>query len=345
MDFLNKTVIHKTFGEGVVCKHQHPYFDVQFGDQIKRFSFPNAFAGFLRFANVEDQTAIEQMLQEAEAQKQAELAKQARRYASPAPAPIMRTRQIAPKSPRKAERPNIVFKCNYCDGGNNESHIGYMGPCSDSIIRYNIDVAQHTWCGDPDCPCRQYLDGEIDVFQLEQLFLDGYLICYESKMLIDWTAFAGTILKGDRKDEPKKIRNIHLNSLAVLTTREPHVPEKGRIVFGVFLVGDADEGDNRETGFVKCTSKYHIDLSPDEASKIKFWDYHANDTNPETPSWGQGLYRYTSDIEATQILQAIVDVKQAPSEKAFAKEFLNHFCKINGIDINAIPQPNGALYR
>ena len=30
MDFLNKTVIHKMFGEGVVCKHQHPYFDVQF---------------------------------------------------------------------------------------------------------------------------------------------------------------------------------------------------------------------------------------------------------------------------------------------------------------------------
>ena len=33
--------------------------------------------------------------------------------------------------------------------------------CSDEMIDYNIEVAQHNWCCDDDSPCKQYYDGII----------------------------------------------------------------------------------------------------------------------------------------------------------------------------------------
>ena len=108
---------------------------------------------------------------------------------------------------------------------------------------------------------------------------------------------------------------------------------------------DADEGDNVNEGFVKSNSQYRIELSPAEAKQIKFWNYHANDTNPEKCAWSQGLYRYTNDVEAVQILRDIVAVKRVPVEKKFAEDFLTHFCNIKKINLEEIPDPNGALKR
>lgn len=198
---------------------------------------------------------------------------------------------------------------------------------------------------DATCPCFQYLNGEIDGYQLDELCRDGGFVCYESQMLKEWTAFAGYVLKGDRKEEPKKIRNVQINSLAVLTTRKPDMPEEDRFIFGVFLVDDADEGDNLNEGFVKSNSQYRIELTPAEAVQIKFWNYHANDNSPEKAAWSQGLYRYTTDIEAVQILKDIIAVKRVPAEKKFTQEFLAHFCKMKGINPAEIPEPNGALMR
>ena len=340
MDLINKVVIHKAFGEGVVTKHNAEGLFIRFGQDERRFSYPDSFESFLQFENTQLQEDVQCILQQKKAQKQQTMA--AWHYSAPA-TQKKSVSEIKPKP--KTAKDNIVFKCNYCDGGVNEYHIGYMGPCSEKMIEYNIDVAHHSWCSDADCPCRRFLNGEFDVFELEQMYLEGEMVCYESKMLIDWTAFAGTILRGEKKDEPKKIKNTRLNSLAVLTTRKPYATEADRFVFGVFLVDDADEGDSREAGFVKCTSEYRIELSPKEATQIKFWNYHANDTKPERAVWGQGLYRYTNDLEAAQILRDIAKVKNDPSEKKFAEDFLAHFCKMKGIKVSEIPEPNGALRR
>ena len=98
-------------------------------------------------------------------------------------------------------------------------------------------------------------------------------------------------------------------------------------------------------GFVKSNSQYRIELNPAEAVQLKFWNYHANDNSPEKAAWSQGLYRYTTDIEAVQILKDIIAVKRVPAEKKFAEEFLAHFCKMKGINPTEIPEPNGALKR
>lgn len=341
MDFLDKVVIHRAFGEGVVCRHDQSRFEVRFGEEIKLFSFPTAFNSFLRFADETDQQIVEQMIREKDAKEEKERLSWLNNYTAPTSRPGAHEK----KPTRKIERPNIVFKCNFCDGGSGKDHIGYMGACSDAIIRYNIEIAKHSWCSDPECPCNQYYYGEIDGRTLDQIFRDGGFTCYESKMLKEWTAAAGTYLTKDRKMEPKKMRNVQPNSLAVLTTRLPNYQEEDRIIFGVFLVDDATEGDQENEGSVSSNSKYRIELAPEEAKQLKLWNYHANNEKPQKAVWGQGLYRYINDIEAVQILRDVVAVKRAAAEKILAEEFLEHFCKIKKINLNDVPDPFGALKR
>ena len=345
MDFTGKKVVHKTWGEGTVSFHKHPYLKVQFGNETKNLLFPDAFREAMVFASGEDQMQVRQMIAEHEWENLKKVASWTSKVPDKPVATNRKAAVSAPKAPKKIDRPNIVFKCNFCDGGSSKYHIGYMGACSDKQIRYNVQVAHHSWCSDPTCPCTQYLNGEIDGYQLDEMCRNGGFVCYESQMLREWTAFAGYVLKGDRKEEPKKIRNVQINSLAVLTTRKPEMPEEDRFIFGVFLVDDADEGNNLSEGFVKSNSQYRIELTPAEAVQLKFWNYHANDNSPEKAAWSQGLYRYTTDAEAVQILRDIVGIKRVPAERKFAEEFLVHFCKMKGINPAEVPEPRGALKR
>lgn len=349
MDFTGKKVVHNRWGEGIIKRittiGNYDYYDVQFADGQHTLLFPDAFREATVFANSNDQYELRQMIAAHEWGKLKEAAAWTAKTPEKPAQVQRRTTSPTPKTPRPVERPNIVFKCNYCDGGSSQKHIGYMGACSYDTIRYNIEVAKHSWCSDPECPCNQYYYGELDGHALDELCVDGGFTCYESKMLKEWTASAGTYLTKDRKMEPKKIRNVQVNSLAVLTTRMPYAQEEERFIFGVFLVDDADEGNNVNEGFVRSDSQYRIELSPEEAKQLLFWNYHANDTKPERAVWGQGLYRYTNNIEATQILRDIVMVKKDPREKKFAEEFLAHFCAIKKINLAEISEPNGALKR
>lgn len=343
MDFTDKIVIHQKWGEGIVISHNHPYLKVQFGSDTRNLLFPDAFSVMI-FANSEDQMQLRHMIAQHEWDN---LKKAAAITYKPQEKPTVTPRRAVPtpKTQSKNARPNIVFKCNYCDGGGSKRHIGYMGVCSDETIWYNIEKAKHSWCCDPNCPCNQYYQGEIDGDTLDSIYEECGSVCQESHMLRDWIASAGCVLNGENREEPKKIRNIHLNSLAVLTTRLPNAKEADRFIFGVFLVDDGDEGDQENGGFVMSNSKYRIELTPEEALELKFWNYHANETKPQKASWGQGLYRYITDAEAVQILRGIAEIKRIPAEKKAAVDFLDYFCKINGIDQTKIPEPNGALHR
>ena len=119
--------------------------------------------------------------------------------------------------------------------------------------------------------------------------------------------------------------------MAVLTTREPGKLEHDRLIFGIFLVDETYEGDYYNEGYVSTQSKYKISLSINEARKIKFWNYYANVNSPEKISWGQGLYRYLSDIQAASILNDIYEIKKGTKDEVLSKEFLNEFCRINNI--------------
>ena len=152
---------------------------------------------------------------------------------------------------------------------------------------------------------------------------------------------------GEDLDETKglvqgrRIQDASSNSLAILTTRYPETDEADRIIFGVFITGDAVEGDENNAGYVVAKEGYTIELTPDEAKRIKFWHYHKNTDG--SIRWSQGLYRYLKDSACARILADIVDVKSNPKDKAHAQEVLDYYCKIKRIDKDNIPTADGAI--
>ena len=62
---------------------------------------------------------------------------------------------------------------------------------------------------------------------------------------------------------------------------------------------------------MKDDSKSETYLYGDEATalddmlghKIKFWRYHKNPYRPESQAWGQGLFRYISNVAVLGILE------------------------------------------
>ena len=131
----------------------------------------------------------------------------------------------------------------------------------------------------------------------------------------------------------------------MLTTREPETKEHNRFVFGVFLVDETYDGDDSDEGYVTTRSKYKIKLTTEQARRMPFWRYYANEKNPENVVWSSGLHRYLTDAQAAQILRDIAEVKKGTKDEALAKEFYEVFCSITHIDANELGKPDGALCR
>ena len=85
-------------------------------------------------------------------------------------------------------RYNIAFKCNYCDGGKSDYSVGFNGVCSEELIKNNIEIEHRTWCRSNDCPCNKYHNSQINYKQLNEVYHNGDMVCYESTMLKDWRA-------------------------------------------------------------------------------------------------------------------------------------------------------------
>ena len=327
MQLVNQKVIHKAFGEGTVIAQDGDYITVQFSAKESRFIVPDIFATFLK---CKDETM--QAEQEEKAQKALEERERKMREAEIAKkrAEEVKTKRTT-SGPRKSDENNLAFKCNFCNGGCTGTCIGYKGVCSDEQIRYNIEVRRHSWCSNAQSPCRQYLDGTITREELDAQNFDEHFVCYESRMLTAWTAAAGEDLaENGGVSQGRRIQDASANSLAVLTTRYPETEEEDRVIFGVFVTGKAIEGDEYTAGYVVAKDGYAIELTPDEAKKMKFWNYYKNKDGGIR--WSQGLYRYLKDDACARILSDIVDIKTDPVEKAHAKAVLKYYCELKGVD-------------
>lgn len=60
-------------------------------------------------------------------------------------------------------------------------------------------------------------------------------------------------------------------------------------------------------------------------------------------TWNAGKYRYFDNVWTAQILKDIIALKTAEDEIKVAESFLKYFCKMNAVDMDDIPEPNGAL--
>lgn len=337
-------VKHSRFGIGTVVKNDETRIVIDFQGVEKTFVFPDIFENFLEIDNLEAEIQIRcaLILKKTEKQRKEEERKLQYNRKSQNTVKENNSKRVSVQ-PEQFVRENIAFKCNYCDGGKSYDQLGYSGVCSDDVIVYNIEIGKKSWCTQDDCYCKQYYEGIIDRDYLDELCMDGGYVCYESQMFRNWKAMAGMYTSGKKKGEPMKIRKVQNNSLAVLTTRTPSSKEFERIIFGVFLVDQIDEGDDIEESCVGTKSKFKLKLSEEEAHKMLFWKYHANKSKPEKAQWSSGLHRYLSDNEAALILRDIALVKANTCDSALAVEFFEYFCEVNGIDIKQVGEPKGAL--
>ena len=344
MDLTKLKVAHKVFGEGVIVSYENPYITVSFSKGDKKFKYPMAFDEHLIMKDSALAESINKAIKDFKTSEIAERKRQAECEQEKIRQSIEGDKRVKVKG-KTVTRTNIAFKCNFCDGGHSKDQIGFMGVCSDAIIHNNIEIEKRTWCSSKDCVCRQYFDGQITRRDLESIYENLGFVCYESQMFKNWKASAGVVQTGEKKGQPMKLNQVQNNSLCVLTTRDPNSTEEARYIFGVFLVDETYEGDSRDEGYVSTQSKYRIKLTPGQAHKMLFWNYHINGNSPKSVAWSSGLHRYIESVEAIQIVKDIALLKKGTSDEALANELLNSLARINNIDLNAVPQKNGALLR
>ncbi len=352
MNLLNKTIIIKPLvGQVIEAKIINQDGDKFYIDRDKKtYTYPDSFKKFIKFKDEKLQNEVEAEIAarvEADDKAQAERYEKVLRDVAEArrieqeKAESARRKKGAP-TVRYANENNIAFKCNFCNGGCGTDCIGYMGACSDDIIKYNIEKKNRAWCSKEISPCRQYLEGKITRAELDAINASDGFVCYESKMLTDWVAEAGDDVDEHGNMRARRITNASRESLAVLTTEMPSlVGGKNRVIFGVFITDTVDEGDELKAGYVKAKPGYTIELTPEEAKKMKFWHYYKN-PNSERIQWSTGLYRYMKDSACARILADIADIKVG-AEKVHAKEVLEYYCALKGIDAANIPEADGIL--
>lgn len=360
-ELIGKKVMHKVFGTGTVIDVYGNRIDVCFNEEtgeLKTFQFPDSFKTYL---TAEDENLQQYLIKlklkkddlEREKEEALKKAEQELRSAmillnTKTHKPLERSnirKEAAPRhtvTRKKNEFYSVAFKCTYCDGGSNANCIGFKGLCSDENIRNNIRSGRD-WCNTGDL-CMSRYTGKFT--RSEYIEASKTLIkCHECQLMVRWMACAGTINHGKRAGTPIRMDKTAPDKLAVLTTRLPGSREEERIIFAVFIIHTAFDGDENEEGFVTSDPDCRIELKPDEAKRLLFWNYHSNAGNPESIKWGTGLYRYLDNIEALQILRDIVSVKEGKEDHSHALDVMNAFIERNRLGNIEIPDNSGPLAR
>ncbi len=167
----------------------------------------------------------------------------------------------------------------------------------------------------------------------------------QKSSLSEWKVFFGAIKNGDNKGKPSKPSRLHQNSAVLLTARDSGMAEKDRRILGVYMVNEDFIGKLCEDGNIPAHSKYRIQLTEQESDQLLFWKYYVNVKSPEKVAWNTGKHRYFDNVWLAQILLDIVSLKSDPEERELALQFFKHFCKMNQITMQELPEPNGALTR
>ena len=297
--------------------------------------YPDAFSNYLTLVDAEAQSEVKILADESVAKKEAEKrakeaakAEEIRRHFARMMAEENKKHKLSAAELKNKEHGNLAFKANFCDGGCSNSCIGFKGVCSPEQIRYNIEKERRAWCSNEGSPCGRYYRGEITYDELLAIHKESF-VCYESRMLTEWRADAGEDLSSSGTGKARRIANAKQNGLAVLTTVMPDSTD--RVIFGVFISGVIDDGDDLSAGYVKADPEYTIELTPDEASQLKFWDYYKNAGNPASTQWGTGLYRYLSNDVCIKILSKIVEIKTGEKEKTHAEKVLARYLDLKSI--------------
>jgi hypothetical protein len=167
----------------------------------------------------------------------------------------------------------------------------------------------------------------------------------KEQVFSEWQLFTGEIRSGKNEGKPNKAVRLHQNSAVVLTERSPEEDEKERKILGIYMVNETFIGKLADDGMIPAHSEFKIKLTEDESEKMLFWNYYLNEKYPDRMTWNTGKYRYFNNIWTAQILKDIINLRENTEDAAFAQEFLEHFCRMNLIEVDEIPEREGALSR
>lgn len=165
----------------------------------------------------------------------------------------------------------------------------------------------------------------------------------QQTVFTDWQVFTGTIQSGNNKGQPNRVVRLRPNSASLLTVRTSEQTETERKILGLFMVNEMYAGNLSDDGIVPAHDMYRIELTEQEAEKMHFWNYYINENHPHRTTWNSGRYRYFDNIWIAQILKDILALKTDEEEIKEVEAFLAYFCQMNVLDIEQIPEANGAL--
>lgn len=347
MEFVGELVEHKVFGTGTIIEFNDTFVVVEFENNSKKsFVFPDAFDSYLELKNQKLFKEVEEKLIDYRKKEAERKSKEQEQKIEAYKLRILKSEiENSKKNSIKKTDSNIVFKCYYCDGGNSNESIGFKSVCSDEMIKYNITVAKNNVCSMDECNCYQYLSGNISRSELEDRYNENNNFCYENKLLNEWRSFPDASFSWNKGTKVKSLKNVNQGSLVLLSTILPNEKEKDRIIFGAYLLQEEYLIDYSTKGFLGANEKYTIELSPEESKKLKFWDYYFNPKNPEKIINSGTTYRYFDDVQSSQVLKAISEIKKGTLEEETSNEMLKRYCDIKNIDVNSISTPQGALKR
>ena len=221
---------------------------------------------------------------------------------------------------------NIAFKVTYCDGGETNEKYGFRDACSENC-RITNQSKGRSWCNEGRCPCMQLAQGLITKEEFDNIKNDSGFYCYESRMLTDWKAYAGTDNKKN-PPRPRRFNQLRSTGIAVLTT----VPNNkdDRFIFALFKIAKYFEGDETQEGYLEADPKFRIEFTKDESEQMRFWDFYSN-KNSDKEQWGTGLFRYLSNEQVTEIFKKALEVKTGKEDYSLVKELFDVF--LNEINI------------
>ncbi|PIC64359.1 malate synthase [Sporosarcina sp. P13] len=165
----------------------------------------------------------------------------------------------------------------------------------------------------------------------------------QKEVFDDWQVSTGNVQSGKNKGQPNRVARLRPNSAGLLTARGTDQPETERQILGLFMINETFTGNLGPDGMVPSHPEFRIELTVQEAEQMPFWKYYSNKNYPDRTSWNSGKFRYFDNVWTAQIVKDIIALKSDEEQSKLAKEFLEYFCKMNAIDIENIPEANGAL--
>ena len=159
----------------------------------------------------------------------------------------------------------------------------------------------------------------------------------------EWKIFTGEIKSGKNAGQPRCFARMNQNSACLLTRRDEDMLEEDRTIIGLYMANESFNGRLCDDGYIEAHPEYRIQLSERESEKMLFWNYYIDDKFPKKTTWNSGRQRYFKNIWIAQILKDIIDLRENTEEQSDAQRFFEYFCKINLINKDELPSPEGSL--